>query len=184
MKIYEPKAKHDFMNGILQGEAVEKSVKSYRDAKSFYKNIDANLDDDTIMYEVYSYTQGDNKTGNLNWGLTVLKPINVLGECNMTRGHFHKDLNCAEFYFGLAGEGLLLLMDEDGTCYSEKVVCGSVHHIDGKVAHRLINIGDEEMKVGACWPVQSGHDYKRIEKFPFQVRIYKDTDKIRVEEEM
>jgi glucose-6-phosphate isomerase len=183
MKIFEPKAKHDFMNGILQGDAVEKSVKLYKDAKHFYKNVDADLRDDTVMYEVYSYSQGDDKVGNLNWGLTVLKPVTVRGECNMTRGHFHKDLNCAEFYFGFAGKGLLLLMDEEGTCYSEKVFPGSVHHIDGRVAHRLINIGDEDMKVGACWPVQSGHDYERIEKFPFKARIYKDANDIKVEEE-
>ncbi|MFV0381833.1 MAG: glucose-6-phosphate isomerase family protein [Breznakia sp.] len=183
MDIYGPAIQHDFMNGILQGKEVEKYVKKYKDAKHFYKNVDVHLSEECILYEVYSFKRGGNEVGNLNWGLTLLKPMNILGECNMTRGHFHKDLNSAELYFGFAGKGLLLLMDDKGVCYSEKVFPGSIHHINGRLAHRLINIGETDMKVGACWPVQSGHDYERIEKFPFRVRVFKDGEDIKIEEE-
>ena len=39
---------------------------------------------------VYSYSKGDNILGNLQWGLTVLKPVYSFDECNMTKGHFHE----------------------------------------------------------------------------------------------
>ncbi|MCB6313949.1 cupin domain-containing protein, partial [Gordonibacter pamelaeae] len=82
----------------------------------------------------------------------MLYPVLVNGECNMTRGHWHENRECVEFYFCLSGEGLLMLMDEDGTTWAEKTYPGSLHHIDGHLAHRLINTGEEPMKIGACWP--------------------------------
>lgn len=57
----------------------------------------------------------------------------------MTKSHFHENMDCTEFYFGIAGEGLLLLMDETGQTWAEKIYEGSLHHIDGHIAHRLMN---------------------------------------------
>ncbi len=174
MKIIDAKVFQDFKNGKIHGDEVVTSVKLLKDARHFYKSNDATLSDDTIMYEVYMYTQNNPKqVGNLNWGMTVMKPVYVNGECNMTRGHFHEDLECAEFYFGIGGEGLLMLMDENFNCTAQRVCEGSVHHIDGKIAHRLINTGETDFKVGACWPTTAGHDYKRIEEGPFTQRIFK-----------
>ncbi len=179
MKVEKMSVIHDFYDGVLNGKEVISAKKLYRDAQGFYINIDETLDKDTIMYEVYSYSKGEPKqVGNLNWGLTVLKPVLVDGECNMTRGHFHEDLDCAEIYIGLGGEGLLLLMDETGQCHAQKVEKGSIHHIDSQLAHRLINTGDCDMKVGACWNTTAGHDYERIEKNPFTVRVFKENEQI------
>lgn len=183
MKIVDAKVYQDYLNGVMKGDDVVVSKKLFKDAKHFYEDSDCTLDDETIMYEVYSYAQGDAKqNGNLNWGLTVMKPVYINNECNMTRGHFHEDLNCAEFYFCLRGEGLLLLMDENGNCHAEKMSVGSVHYIDGKLAHRLVNTTEEELRVGACWPTTSGHDYARIEKDPFTVRIFKENNEIIIKE--
>ncbi|MDI3312094.1 MAG: glucose-6-phosphate isomerase family protein, partial [Thermoanaerobacterium sp.] len=99
-------------------------------------------------------------------------------ECNMTRGHFHQDKNCAEYYFCVEGEGLLLLMNDNSEMWAEKVYPGSVHYIDGKYAHRLVNIGDTVLKVGACWPTTAGHDYDAIEKNEFPYRVYKRNGKV------
>lgn len=179
MKIMEPKVMQDFEHGIIQGEQVEVGSKKWKDIRQIYKNPNVEMDDDTLMYRVYSYSQSDPSIkGNLNWGLTVMMPMTINGECNMTRGHFHQDLDCAEIYFGLQGEGILLLMDESGNCLAEKMKSGSVHHIDGKLAHRVINTGNTELHFGACWPTVSGHDYKRIEDFPFTQRIYKENGEI------
>ncbi|MEG0329926.1 MAG: glucose-6-phosphate isomerase family protein [Longicatena sp.] len=183
MKIMQAKVVQDFCSGVMVGEEVATSTKLFKDAKTLYINSDCNISDDEVMYEVYTYSQGDaQQVGNLNWGLTIMKPVFVNQECNMTRGHFHENLDCAEIYFCLQGKGYLLFMDENDTCFAEEMSEGSVHHIDGKLAHRLVNIGDNELKVGACWPTTSGHDYKRVEEHPFQVRIYKENDKIIVKE--
>lgn len=170
MEITDAKIYHDLDCGIIEGKDVVKSVKYYKDAKSFYASEDESLDDDTIMYEVYAFTNSEKSC--LNYGLTVMQPVKVNGEYNMTRGHFHLDTTKDEIYIGLEGEGLLLYMDENGKCFSEKVKRGSVHYIDGKLAHRLINTGDKVMKVQCFWPSDAGHDYKRVEKMPFSERVF------------
>lgn len=175
MKIIEPQVIHHINQGVIEGNNVQKAVKKYHEVAYLYEN---KRNDDPIVYEVYTYSQGDNVLGNLNWGLTILKPIYSHDECNMTKGHFHENKDCVEFYFGIAGEGLLLLMDEEGQTWAEKVYEGSLHHIDGHVAHRLINTGNTDLKVGACWPTSAGHDYARIEEKEFGYRIYKHDEKI------
>lgn len=185
MEIKQASAHQDFLDGFIAGKDIVITKKHYKDCISLYKNLDENLNQDTLMYKVYSYSKGNsNQIGNLNWGLTVMEPVLVNNECNITRGHFHEDLSCAEIYFCLHGEGLLLLMDENDNCFAEKMVQGSIHHIDGNLAHRLVNTGDEELQIGACWPTTAGHDYARIECNPFKVRIYKYNQEIKIEGEM
>jgi len=175
VKVIEPNALHNIQDGVIEGKDVVNAVKKYDEIKYLYKNP---REDNPVVYEVYSYSQGEDVLGNLNWGLTVMKPVLSNGECNMTKGHFHVNRDCVEFYFGIAGEGLLLLMDEEGNTWAEKVFKGSLHHIDGHLAHRLVNTGDEDFKVGACWPTSAGHDYQAIEEKEFGYRVYKKDGKI------
>lgn len=183
MEIKEAKVFHDYLNGVISGKDVQKSTKYYAQAKSFYKNVDASIPDDQVMYEVYSYSEASqNSQGKLNYGLTVMQPVRVCGECNMTRGHFHEDVECDEIYCCMHGTGLLLFMDENDTCHAEKMHEGSVHYIDGHYAHRLVNVGEDELKVQCFWPANAGHDYKRVEEHPFRVRIFKENKEIKVEE--
>lgn len=175
MKILEPVVRHPIYGGVIEGETVEKYEKRYHEVEYLYQE---KREDDPLVYEVYSYTNGENVLGNLSWGLTILKPIDIHGECNMTKGHFHENKDCVEFYFGVAGEGLLLLMDEAGNTWAEKVTQGSLHHINGHLAHRLVNTGDTDLKVGACWPTAAGHDYDAIVEHEFGYRIFKKNNQI------
>lgn len=178
MKIVEAKAVHDLYGGVISGEAVKTGTKRLRDIAGAYKDARGVEDLDRVMYEVYSFENGEpGRPGNLYWGLTVMYPELVNGECNFTRGHVHADQSCAEIYFGLSGEGLLLLMDGE-KLWAEKVRRNSLHYIDGRWAHRLVNTGDETFKVGACWPVTAGHDYRWVEDHPFPVRVYKKNGEI------
>ena len=118
------------------------------------------------------------QAGSLYWGLSVLHPVLVHGECCMTRGHWHQDRRCDEVYLGQSGKGLLMLMDENGKTWCEEVIPGSVHLISGKLAHRLINTGTEDLKVQCCWPCQAHHDYAATESQPFGFRIYRKEDQI------
>ena len=176
MKVVKAPVTFD-IHSVMEGSDVAVSTKRYKDAKSFFAK-EGDLDENTVMYDVYSYTKGDAKRGNLNWGLTVLHPLCVAGECNMTRGHWHEDRDCAEFYFGVSGKGLLMLMDEEGNTWAEEVFEGSLHHIDGHLAHRLINTGDEDMKVAACWGCDAGHDYAAVDAMPFGYRVMKEKGKL------
>lgn len=181
MEIVEPKAIHNIYDGVIEGKDVKHYDKVLSQIKDIYQNTDG-VDEETHLYTVYSYEEGrSDQQGNLNWGLTILEPVCINDECNMTRGHFHSDPNCAEFYFGIEGEGLLLLMDRSGKMWAEKVFKGSLHHIDGSLAHRLVNTGDTQCKIGACWPTTAGHDYESIEKNEFPYRIFKRNGKIEFE---
>ena len=166
--------------GIPQGDNVQVSNKLYKDAKGFYKQIDKTLEDTLCMYEVYSIL-GKPESGHLNWGLSVLRPFLVNGECNMTRGHFHENLECEEYYWCQAGTGLLMLMDENGKCWCETMKEGSLHHIDGHHAHRLINTGNTDLEVICIWNGDAGHDYKRVEQMPFPIRVFKKNGRIETE---
>ena len=169
MKVVDPRVMHHLARGVPEGENVTKAVKHYRDVANLYQNP---RDDDPVVYEVYTHDEGPARQGNLLWGLTVMKPVDSNGECNMTRGHFHQDRDCTEYYFCLRGEGLLLLMDEDGKTWAERMCEGSLHHIDGHLAHRCVNTSaTDELWVGACWPTVSGHDYASVEQREFGFRV-------------
>lgn len=179
MKIIEPKAVHDLYNGVIEGKTVTSSRNLLKDILTAYENQDKEENTERVMYEVYCYEEDDKlQPGSLSWGLTVMYPECVSGECNFTRGHIHQDTSCGEYYFGLAGEGLLLLMDLDGNAWAEKVYPNSLHYVRGNLAHRLVNTGDQVLKVGACWPSCAGHNYDWVETHPFPVRVYKKNGEI------
>ena len=48
MEIKDPKVVHDYLNGVIEGENVKKSIKLYSDAKKFYKSVDSSVSDDQI----------------------------------------------------------------------------------------------------------------------------------------
>ena len=148
---------HDF----IQGEGVNISQKRYKDIQSIYAKVDTSLAEDTLMYEVYTLEEDQPSLGSLCWGLSVLYPVSVCGECNMTRGHYHCDPTCNEFYYGASGEGLLLLTDENGNTYAETVK----------------DTGNTPLKVICAWSSQAGHDYQRMEREPFSARIFKEEGK-------
>lgn len=183
MKIIEPNATL-FFDHVIEGPSTTKTSKPYHEAKSFYKEIDESLRDDEVMYDVYRTTnESVGAKQDMMWGLTVLYPITVKGECNMTRGHFHADEARSEVYYGFGGEGLLLFMDKDGNTWAERVFKGSVHLIDGQFGHRLVNTSVKEpLKVVACWSKHAGYDYEYVEDNPFGYRIYNVDDKIVIKE--
>lgn len=181
MYLTDPKLWFKIQDGVLDGEGVECTLKYLKDVSSLYKAdiAYAGYDSETVVYEVYSYGKGDESLkGNLFWGLTAMCPVYIDGECNMTRGHYHEDRNYAEYYLGVSGEELLLLMNDSGDMWAEKVEPGSLHYVDGRYAHRLVNTGDTVFEVGACWLTSAGHDYASVERSEFPYRVYRIDGKI------
>jgi glucose-6-phosphate isomerase len=175
MKIVNPKAFISDKN-IIEGD-VKHYEKNFSDIKNLYFNSEG-YSDTLTMYDVYSYENEKENCMSLNYGLTVLHPVYINNECNFTRGHFHENLACAEIYVGSEGEGLLLLMDEDDNITAENIFPGSIHFINGLLAHRLVNTGDSDLKVYATWSPKAGHDYAKVENHPFKYRIYKIDNEI------
>lgn len=181
MKILEPKYYYNFYDGVLKGKNVQHYKKYYKDIDFAYESKDITLPKNTLMYEVFSISKEEDNT--LFCGLTLMYPVMVNGECNLTRGHYHLDRSEPEVYFGCEGEGLLLFM-KDNEVFAEKVYKGSVHYINGQYAHRLVNTGSTVFKVGACWKEKAGHNYEEIERLPFPVRIFKKENKIEIKIEI
>ena len=163
----------DFTTGVLSGSGVE-SVQCLGDLHGVFADeaARARMPQDAVVYTVQVHkAEREGMPGGLCFGTSFLHPGVVSEEFYMTRGHFHGRLESAEYYWGLQGEGILLLMDRNRRCTAERVIPGSLHYIPGHTAHRLINTGSTILAVGACWPADAGHDYDTIARQGFSARI-------------
>ncbi len=174
MKTEKSSSRVDVRTGKLSGEGVVSSVRTLGQTGGLFSDKAAlsAADPDTVVYSVESHEATEAGTrGGLFFGTSTVKPGRVGDEYFMTKGHFHSRIECAEYYWGISGRGVLLLMDESGSCRAEEVTEGSLHYIPGGVAHRLINTGEVDLVVGACWPSDAGHDYAAIADRGFPVRL-------------
>lgn len=89
----------------------------------------------------------------------------------MTKGHFHQQEDRSEYYWGLEGEGMLILMDRERNTWAERMMPGSLHYIPGGVAHRVANTGNSVLSFAACWPSDAGHNYEEIANKGFSARL-------------
>jgi glucose-6-phosphate isomerase len=119
----------------------------------------------------------ENTSAGLFFGTSTIMPGKVGNEYFMTKGHFHAKSDRAEFYWGVQGKGMLLLMDRNRNTRAEEVIPGSLHYIPGETAHRLVNTGDENLVVGACWPSDAGYDYDEIAQHGFSARLFEKDGK-------
>jgi glucose-6-phosphate isomerase, archaeal len=110
-------------------------------------------------------------SGRLFFGASTIYPGKVGNEYFMTKGHFHSQSDRAEFYWGVQGKGMLILMDRN-----RKYLGG--RSLPRKFAlHRRRNCSPvsqyrrRKLIVGACWPSDAGHDYDEIAKNGFSARL-------------
>ena len=163
-----------FIGSEMNGEGVATSVRVLNDIKNIFADKDAaeNMDGNMVAYRVASVEPVAQGTpGGLYMGITYLSAGKVGDEYFMTKGHFHSNRDTAEYYWGLEGEGMLILMDEDRNVWAERMFPGSLHYIPGKVAHRVANTGNEVLVFAASWPSDAGHDYGTIARDGFAKRL-------------
>lgn len=154
-----------FTNNYLAGEKVAKSTRILADLKGIFQDEEAfdKLDKDQVIYNVSSYLPvPENTPGGLFMGITTIYPGKVGNEYFMTKGHFHSNSDRAEFYWGVEGEGMLILMDEHRNVWAQRMFPGSLHYIPGRIAHRVANTGYQKLVFSACWPSDAGHNYETI----------------------
>ena len=134
-----------FTGNRLLGERVENVSRTLGDLRGIFADVDAfsRMPQNMPAYEVSSFLPEQEGTpGGLYFGITYLHPGKVGNEYFMTKGHFHANIDRAEFYWGLEGEGMLILMDQSRRVWAERVFPGSLHYIPGGVAHRMANTGN------------------------------------------
>ena len=173
MEIKKANTLFNGQTGSLTGSHVQTTVRKLKDIGDIFEDQAAleKMDLEQSAYKVEMHAQVDAIEGGLQFGTSYLYPGKVGDEYFMTKGHFHAILNRAEYYWGIKGEGVLLLMDEERKCWAEKVTPGTLHYIPGYVAHRLINVGNDILTVGACWSSDAGYDYETIQKEGFAARV-------------
>jgi len=173
MNIDQASVIFDSVHGTLKGKDVSRSVRRLADVAGIFadrKSLEL-MDQGQIVYTVEMHEPTKDVPGALYFGISHIHPGKVGSEFFMTKGHFHQIQDRAEYYWGIKGTGVLLMMDNERKSWMEEINPGSLHYIPGYVAHRIINTGCEELTVGACWPQDAGHDYQSIAESGFSVRI-------------
>ncbi len=174
LKIVRSFVELDVANFGLKGFAVQIQTRTLDEIVSIFLDQRAVqlIPPKTVVYTVQSWLPVEEGTpGGLFLGTSTIMPGKVGDEYFMTKGHFHAKSDRAEFYWGVLGKGVLILMDRNRNTWGEEVYPGSLHYIGSDIAHRLANTGDENLVVGACWPSDAGHDYEEIAENGFSARL-------------
>jgi len=105
----------------------------------------------------------------LHYAMGLIMPGKIGREYFMTKGHLHAWRPAAEFYFGLSGDGMMLLEDER-TAESRLVPLRPHHavYVPGHTAHRTMNTGRTPLTYLGIYPAKAGHDYDAIAKRNFR----------------
>jgi len=164
----------DYATGVLSGAGVREAARTLGQLEGLFRDDVAwrSLDPQSVVYRVQTFQPvPDGEPGGLFWGSTFIEPGMVGDEYFMTKGHFHARRDRAEYYATVAGEGALILMDENGRTCFEPMRAGSVHYVPARAAHRVANTGGEVLSFLACWPSDAGHDYESIASRGFSARL-------------
>lgn len=159
---------------IVEGKDVISSEKRIKHLNGVFQDAAAlkSMDPEKVVYNVWAHLpENEGTIGGLFFGTTMIYPGKVGNEYFMTRGHFHENIDTAEYYWGINGDGVLILMDEERNIWAEKMEKGSLHYIQRGVAHRVANVGTEPLIFNACWPSDAGHNYGEIDQNGFSARL-------------
>ena len=173
--IKQPAQNLNIAAGIFKGANLAESSKTIGQLTGLFWDEGARqkMDQSQLVYSVQAHFPVPAGTaGGLFFGTTWIQPGTVGGEYFMTHGHFHELADRGEYYWGLSGNGVLILMDEQRNGRAEYMYPGSLHYIPAFTAHRVANIGDDELSFGACWPSDAGHNYDEIKKHGFSKRLF------------
>lgn len=174
LQILKTPVEIDLNNYAMKGEPIINQVRLLKDLPGIFldQKAFAAMNPETPAYSVQTWLPvAEGTLGGLCFGTSTIMPGKVGNEYFMTKGHFHSKSDRAEFYWGVRGKGILILMDRDRNTCAEEVYPGSLHYIGGEIAHRLANTGGENLVVGACWPSDAGHDYDEIAANGFSARL-------------
>jgi len=122
---------------------------------------------DPLLYQVYNADIPDRQP-HLLFGTTVIYPGKVGSEYFMTRGHYHQVENTAEVYYGLKGNGYILMERRDGVAIGRPLDAGQAVYIPPGWAHRTVNVGAGEFIFFSAYPGGAGHDYQAFDALGFR----------------
>ncbi len=161
----------DFATGIfapsldLSERRMSDLAEMYYDQAAVQKLL---LGGNPVIYEI-RYLPFVTSNSDMSLGVTRIFPGKVGDEYFMTKGHLHAWRPAAEFYFGLSGEGVMLLEDEhSGESRVVPLQPNGVVYVPGHAAHRTMNVGKVPLTYIGVYPAKAGHDYRTIAKTNFR----------------
>lgn len=174
--IKQPPQLLNITEGIFNGAGIVNSRKTIGQLQDIFTNEEARkqMDQEQEVYRVQAHLPvPDGTAGGLFFGTTWIQPGTVGDEYFMTHGHFHQLADRGEYYWGLKGTGVLILMDGQRNGRAEMMFAGSLHYIPAYTAHRVANTGNDVLCFGACWPSDAGHNYDEIKRHGFSKRLFR-----------
>ena len=133
----------------------------YEDGESFSRMLPEWSE--KVVYQVEDHRASE-QPGDLIYGTTVMMPGKVGNEFFMTRGHQHQKAECAETYFGLSGEGLLLMESPDGEIEALKLEKGKLVYVTPLWIHRSVKIGVSKLVTLFTYNSDAGQNYEILKK--------------------
>ena len=165
---------------LAENVMLEPDIRNVRNAsmmRGYYKN-NAALEkiikegNDPLHYETYERHVPE-EYGHLLFCVSKVQPGLVGEEYFMTKGHYHTQMNTAEVYFCLQGQGYMIMKTRDGDFNAQRMTRGAMVYVPPYWAHRSVNTGSEPLTMFCVWPGDSGHNYGDIEKEGFPKRVFK-----------
>jgi glucose-6-phosphate isomerase len=135
------------------------------------------LNQNPLIYQVFETEENPAVEGQLRFSTTIIQPGKVGDEYFFTKGHYHGKSDRAEVYYGLKGEGLLLLQTRAGEVSIQPMRPGSAAFVPPHWGHRTINTGSENFAFLAVYPADAGYDYGSIAERGFAEIIIEQNGK-------
>ncbi len=158
-------------------------VRRLSDLRGLFSDREAEaaaLAEDPLVYQVYDAADLPKRDGHLLFSTTVIQPGRVGDEYFMTKGHFHARADRSELYYGLSGEGLLLLQTPEGRVESLPMTAGTAAYVPPYWGHRTVNTGHTTFVFLAAYPADAGYDYATIARDGFAALVLAGDDGPRV----
>lgn len=138
------------------------------------------LESNPLVYRVFDAAALPKEDGHLLFSTTVIESGRVGEELFMTKGHYHARADRAELYYGLSGEGILLLQTPEGRYEALEMVAGTAAYVPPYWGHRTVNTGAEPFVFLAAYPADAGYDYGTIARDGFAALVLAGTHGPRV----
>jgi glucose-6-phosphate isomerase, archaeal len=164
-------SRFDKQTGLIEGaKAVQRRLSDMRgcyvDEAAYAKALAAS---DAMIYTVASVEPAQGP-GDLHYGLSTIMPGRIGREYYMTKGHLHEWREAAEIYFGLSGQGMMLLEDEASReSQAVPLLPNQAVYVPGHTAHRTMNIGHSPLVYLGVYPARAGHDYRTVAQRNFRM---------------
>ena len=163
-----PESSHIFSENGKMENANGHYQKHFRDLEGLYEDDESFKKmfhewSGKVVYQVEDHRASE-QAGDLIYGTTVMMPGTVGTEYFLTRGHQHMKAESAETYFGLSGEGVLLMESPDGDVEVREIRAEIMVYVPPYWIHRSVNTGNSDLVFLFNYPSDAGQDYGIIER--------------------